>query len=189
MISPHKEVDTSIDPVQEASNSVAVIGIGNPYRMDDAVGLVVARELRDQITLSHDSSTAHVMECTGGMFELMDLWSGADYVVLVDAVHSGTDPGTIFQIDAVGQPVPSSLFHYSTHGLNLADSVELARLLGKLPHHLKIFGIEGADFGNGTHLSSDVAAAADHTVQSLLHYIHNKEAAETGGNSEKPSHA
>ena len=39
----------------------------------------------------------------------------------------------------------------STHALGLADAVELARSLGRLPQRVVVYGIEGAafEFGNG----------------------------------------
>jgi hydrogenase maturation protease len=138
--------------------------------MDDAAGLLVARELRERLARG-SLCQAHVLECAGGSFELIDLWAASPYVVLVDAVASGADPGTIFRFDAHDRPLPSSLFHYSTHGFNLADTVELARLLDKLPANLTVFGIEGAQFGAGEAISEDVAAAIHQMVETLVQHI------------------
>jgi hydrogenase maturation protease len=108
--------------------------------------------------------------------------------VLVDAVASGADPGTIFRLDLHDHSIPSFLFHYSTHGFNLSDTVELARLLGKLPPKLVVFGIEGMDFSQGQGLTEDVAVAIERVVRSLLDYIgNNLEAA--GQPGEVLSHA
>ncbi len=151
--------------------TILVIGIGNDYRMDDAAGLLVARKLEQQVGQRSGEMNVHILECTGGGLELIELWTGVDHVVLVDAVFSGTDPGTIFHLDAHSHTIPSSLFHVSTHGFNLADTIQLAGLLGKLPARLRIFGIEGQNFGHGQGLSDDVAVAVEHIVQSLLCYL------------------
>ena len=162
---------TDLTALKVKAPTILVIGIGNYYRMDDGAGLLVARKLREQLAQNKHKTRVRVLECTGGTLELMDLWAGADHVVLIDAVSSGADPGTIFHLDAHTHAIPSSLFHFSTHGFNLADTIELARLLNKVPPRLMIFGIEGLDFGQGHGLSEDVAVAIEHTVQSLLAYI------------------
>ena len=84
---------------------------------------------------------------------------------------SGADPGTVFRFEAHKKPIPACLFHYSTHDFNIADTIELARLLGKLPPKVMIFGIEGADFGHGEGLSEDMAAAIERVAHSALDYV------------------
>lgn len=50
-------------------------------------------------------------------------------------------------------PIPADSFHYSTHTVSVAEAVEMARVMGRLPDRLLIYGIEGADFGSGDGLS------------------------------------
>src|ERR1043166_9195305 len=120
-----------------SSRPVLVIGIGNAYRNDDGVGLVVARELRSRL-----KDTARVIEESGEGASLMEVWRGADNVILADAVSSGASPGTIHRLDAGRERIPTSFFHYSTHAFSIAEAVELARALGRLPARTIIYGIE-----------------------------------------------
>jgi hydrogenase maturation protease len=131
-----------------------VIGVGNAWRGDDAAGLVAARRLREQ------EPKLDVRECEGEPVALLDAWEGADAVWLVDAVSSGAVPGTVHRLDAGRDELPRELFSASTHAFGLADAVELARALERLPERLVVFGIEGARFGAGHELSPEVEAAA-----------------------------
>ena len=54
-------------------------------------------------------------------------------------------------------PLPARTL--STHGFGVADAIELARSLGRLPERLDVYAIEGADFGHGDELTPAVAGA------------------------------
>ena len=79
-----------------------IIGLGNDYRSDDAVGRVVARKLR-----AESLDGVRILEESGEGAALMDAWQGADFVILIDAVHSGAKPGTIYRIDAHAEEIPA----------------------------------------------------------------------------------
>lgn len=143
-----------------APRATRIIGVGNPDRGDDAAGLEVARRLR----LLHGIET---LECAGAMTDLLQAWSGAADVVVVDAMVSGRPPGTVTRFDAARGPLPAAPFRGSTHGLGVAEAVALARTLGQLPVRLTVWGIEGADFTLGSALTPAVAAAVAQVVAEL----------------------
>ncbi|MBI2928176.1 MAG: hydrogenase maturation protease [Verrucomicrobia bacterium] len=148
-----------------ASDSKAhtlIIGIGNRYRRDDGVGIVVARRLAPERL-----DGIRVIERSGEGAALLEAWQGAERVIVVDAVQSGAPPGTIHRLDARAQPMPTRFFHYSTHAFSLAEAIELARALDQLPRRLLVYGVEGADFTAGEGLSPEVAAAVDEVVHRL----------------------
>ncbi len=139
------------------------IGLGNLYRHDDAVGLVVAERLQEA-----GHGCVKIMTRSGEGTDLIEAWKGANTVVLCDAIYSGAGPGTIFHLDVGRQPIPRALFRFSTHAFGVAEAVELARELGELPPRLTIYGIEGANFQEGIGLSPEVEAAAWDVVNALL---------------------
>ncbi len=141
---------------------VLIIGIGNLYRRDDAVGLIVARALRQK-----NLDNIEVRELSGEGSALIEAWQGAERVIVIDAVQSGASPGTIFRFEAHQQPIPTEFFRYSTHNLGLAEAIELARTLGQLPKELIVYGIEGRDFTVGEGLSLEVARAAQEVTQRI----------------------
>lgn len=144
-----------------------VIGIGNPDRGDDAAGLAVARRVREATAAAIARPDVTVVELTGDQLALLDAWDGEKQVYVIDAVWSGATPGTVFRFDAA-RPLGVRFAGRGTHTFSLADVVELARALGRLPARLTGYGIEGAAFGFGAGLSPPVAAAAEAVAARLL---------------------
>jgi hydrogenase maturation protease len=142
-----------------------VIGVGNEFRQDDAAGIVIARELHKR-----GIAGLEIVEASGEGGGLIELFRNRESVVIVDAVRSGAEPGTLFEIDAHRDEIPTGLFNYSTHAFSVAEAVELARTLDALPAALMLFGIEGRDFGHGTDLSPPVADAVPNVVERVEKY-------------------
>jgi hydrogenase maturation protease len=136
-----------------------VLGIGNPWRGDDAAGIEVARRLQ--------AKGLRALEREGDPSSLLDAWAGESDVVLVDAVSSGAEAGTIHRLDAREGPLPAELFAVSTHHLSVAEAVELARVLGRLPERLEVYGIEGAGFEAGSGLAPAVETAVEAVAAEL----------------------
>lgn len=139
-----------------------MIGIGNALRSDDAAGLEVARLLEGSLPES-----VELLQREGEPTSLIDSWEGAGAVWVVDAVSSGAEPGTIHRHDATEQELPAALFRTSTHHFGLAEAVELARALGRLPERTVVYGIEGASFRTGETLSPEVEATAARVAEAV----------------------
>jgi len=136
-----------------------ILGCGNRDRADDAAGLLVAARLRE---LGIDARARG-----GDMLALIDEWSSEQEVIIVDAVISGRAPGAITIWDVGQAALPSVCFSCSTHALGVAEAVELARALERLPHELTICGIEAINFAVDGALSPEVAAAVERLAQDL----------------------
>lgn len=130
-----------------------MVGVGNELRGDDAVGLHVVRALA--------GLDAELVECEGEPVGLIESWSGFERAILIDATQSGAAPGTVRRLEAGEEALPPELRRSSTHLLGVAEAVELARALGKLPGDTVVYGIEGACFDTGAPLSREAAAAVD----------------------------
>lgn len=139
-----------------------VLGFGNAWRGDDAAGLEVARMLR----CSAPDGT-RIEEYEGEPSGLIDAWEADDEVVLVDAVSSGASPGTVYRLDPLEKPLPAELFRHSTHHLGLAEAVEMARVLDRLPARLALYGIEGRSFHTGEPLCPQVRRAVERVAAEL----------------------
>jgi hydrogenase maturation protease len=140
-----------------------VIGIGNPLRGDDAIGLLVARRVRELA-----GPEAEVIELEGEPSRLIDAWHGARLAVVADAVKSGAAVGSVLRFDASADPLPPSLSVTSTHALGLGDAIEIARSLDLLPPRLIVYAIEGARFEAGAELSPAVAAAVEPVAEGVV---------------------
>lgn len=136
-----------------------IIGVGNEYRGDDSAGLVVARELSALALPRVD-----ILEHSGEAGSLMDTWREANRVFLIDATRTGTGLGTIYRFNVDGASIPMQFRSTSTHDLGIAEAIELARLMGRLPKHLVVYGIEGQNFTVGAALSLPVERACREVV-------------------------
>ncbi len=143
--------------MQNMTNTL-VIGIGNLFRSDDAVGRHVARQLRGRLP-----STVKILECSGETTELLEVWerARAQCVFVIDALCSVNPVGKVQRIDVSRHALPANLTQTSTHAFGLAEAVELARVLGSLPEKVIVFGIEGANFESGQTMSLEVEQAID----------------------------
>ena len=130
-----------------------IVACGNPDRGDDAAGPLVADRLR--------SLGIPAEKRTGEGLDLLESWSGAESVIIVDAVVTGAPAGTISVWDAHRAPVVRDVFRASTHAFGVAEAVDLGRALGRLPKSLTIYGIEAAQFEQGSPPSPPVLAAVE----------------------------
>lgn len=125
---------------------VVVIGVGNPLRGDDGAGRAVARQLLGQVPPG-----VAVLERDGEPAALIEAWEGASVAFLADAVVTGAPTGTVHRFDATEGPLPARVGGAaSTHGLGVAAAIELARVLGRLPETVVLYGIEAGDVALGT---------------------------------------
>ena len=140
------------------SSDVFVIGVGNRDRGDDGIGPIVA----DVVDARDPQVLTYVAE--GDLSGLAMLWQSDQDVVIVDATASGRPPGSIVEIDALAEPLTVDTGLVSSHGVGLAEAIELARLLDRLPRRLTIIGVEATTFEQFDDLTPAVLAAVPAVV-------------------------
>ncbi len=141
---------------------ILILGLGNELLRDDAVGILAARVLKERL-----KDKADVVESSLSGMALLDLLTGYERAILIDAVKTGrTPPGTISELSpadlgTVAAPSP----HYA----GLPELIATAQALNlDFPKEIKIFAIEVADphtIGRG--LSPMVAQA----LGKLIHQV------------------
>jgi len=135
-----------------------VIGYGNSRRGDDAAGILVAESLR--------KCGIRAETCEGDAAALMEAWAGDQDVIIVDAVVTGAPVGTVH----VWENWPASARATrtsSTHGLGVAEAVELSRVLNRLPARLRIYGIEALQFEPGAQISRELDSGIEEAVRRI----------------------
>jgi len=145
------------------SSSIRIIGLGNELRGDDAVGLLVARRVRQEV-----GDRTEVIEAEMVGVDLIALMEGARVTILIDAARSGQSPGTIHRLDASAGPIALQIFPHSSHVLGISEALELARVMGVLPPRVIVYGIEAGNTEAGQALSSPVANALDKVVGQII---------------------
>jgi len=141
-----------------------VAGLGAEDRGDDAAGLEVARLLS---WFAPDGVRVYALP-GGRTADLLEVWEGAPLAVVVDAAVSGAPPGTVHRLDGLAGSLLPPPDRSSTHGLTVADVIELGRALGRLPERLLVFGIEAGQVDPGRGLTPPVRAGVQRAVRDVL---------------------
>lgn len=116
-----------------------VLGLGNDLLADDAVGILAARELKEQL-----GAQADVIESSLSGLALLDLLIGYRRAVIIDAICTGrAAPGTITRMS---QADLSPVLAPTPHFAGLPELFALARRLKlDFPQDLVIFAVEVED--------------------------------------------
>jgi hydrogenase maturation protease len=145
-------------------SELLIICCGNLYSSDDAVGMHVARKLKEMKL----PPEVKVIEAGTPGLNLLDLWEGVHKVIIVDAVSSGSRPGTIHVFDGKSLP-PRDFLPLCLHGFNVIDAIMLSASLNSLPDDLRIVGVEIlTEDAYYEGLSEQVAAAVAHACERVL---------------------
>ena len=148
-----------------------VIGVGNEFRRDDGAGPAVIARLRALQPGDASLSGVTLALSDGEPGRMIDLWEGARLAVVIDAVRDAAmPPGHTCQlaVDALAGVADGAA---SSHGIGLGDTVELARVLGRLPARLTVLAVVGRDFGFGTGLTAEVATAVAELVEQVREIV------------------
>jgi hydrogenase maturation protease len=145
-----------------------VVGLGNPVRADDGVGLAVARLVRERLG---DATNIDVTELGAGGLRLAEAVSGYDRAIVVDALECGGAPGTVRRLglDDLGGCRTVAC----AHDTSLPTALAVWRTLGaEVPAEVTIFGIEVQDVDRFTEqLTDQVARAVPGAAEAVLHEI------------------
>ncbi len=164
----------------EARDRVALIGLGNTLRGDDAIGLVIAERVVERLSsLGEHDARACIDLHRGGLdaLAIVAAWSDAAMAIVVDAAVSGAAPGSLHRFelaagaDAGATPLRNALGRTSSHGLGLAEAIALGTALGRLPPRLVCFALEAQGFEAASGLSQPVDGAVHAAVARIADEI------------------
>ncbi len=139
-----------------------IVGVGNEFRSDDGVGPAAALRLRKRLP------TVAIEVCDGQAAHLLTRWTRADTVILIDAMCSGAEPGTVRRFEVPPDTIAAPCHLASTHGVGLAEAVALGAALDRLPRRLILYAVEGATFREGIGLSAEVEHAINTVVERVI---------------------
>ena len=124
------------------------MGIGNLLLGDEGVGVHVARALRQERL--PDNVT--VLEAGTAFLEALPEIERADRIIVVDAMHGGHAPGTVYRVPYDGCVKPECIA--SLHGFDLSRTIYLAGR--ETAPEAVIIGVEPARIDWGTELSPEI---------------------------------
>ena len=139
-------------------------------RSDDGAGPAVLDRLRGSVP-----TDVPLVESMGDVAQILDAWRSSEWVIIVDAVMSGSPPGTVHRLDG-RSGVPTSWRSPSSHLIGLAEAIELGGSLGSLPDEVTVFGIEAENVDGGTTLTPSVGAAVEEVAEEILTLVSHRDA-------------
>ena len=143
-----------------------VLGLGNPLLKDDSIGLRAVQELRVRLG---DQPDIEVSEDYWGGLRLMERMIGFDRAIIIDAIRTDAEPGTIHLLSPDDIPTQRTS---SAHDVNLPTALELGRQAGaQLPpqSEILIVGVEAADVQTFDEaLTPEVELALPQAVEAVL---------------------
>ena len=146
---------------------VLVACIGNIFLGDDAFGVEVAKRLSPNPLPEAASVVDFGIRSYDLAYALMEEW---DLVVLVDALHQGGAPGTLYVFEPE-LPTPDEL-SLDAHTMNPSSVLQLVQALGGKTGPMLLVGCEPKTFDPNSNgalgLSASVSAAVDEAVR-LIH--------------------
>lgn len=113
-----------------------ILGLGNTILSDDAVGIIVAKQIYDKVK----SEGIFYCESSYSGWRLLDLFRSYDRVIIIDVIQ--TDNGQVGKCYKVEPHKNLSVNLQSSHGLGLFESIELAKQNGwSIPDDISVYAI------------------------------------------------
>jgi hydrogenase maturation protease len=151
-------------------NHIGIIGLGNPLRHDDGIGLELLRCLE-----KHKSEFSRNIEYIDGGIggvNLLHLFPRFSLVLLIDAVDFKGKPGEthVFTLhDLLYKKTPVLTTSHETDFLNI---ITLSRELNELPRDLFVFGVQPSDVSFGRGLSEVLQPLVQGLCEKLCEELH-----------------
>ncbi|POP43604.1 HyaD/HybD family hydrogenase maturation endopeptidase [Superficieibacter electus] len=149
--------------------NILLLGVGNLLLSDEGVGVRTLEALEQRF--SFPDGVVLQDGGTSGM-ELLEVMASRDLIVVVDAVQSDSEPGSLFILE--DKDVPAYFTErLSPHQLGLADVLMALQMTDEFPRKLVLLGIEPASLAPGMVLSPVVARAMEAAITQVIRILNN----------------
>jgi hydrogenase maturation protease len=144
-----------------------VLGVGNTLMGDEGVGVHVIERLLAGFVIPEE---VQVMD--GGVLgmDLLYYLEGIENLLLVDAVETHKDPGTIIRLE--GDEVPAFLsMKISPHQVGVPDMLAVAKLKDLYPKRIVLWGVQPQFLDMGLEMSPLVESKVDILVSNVVEQL------------------
>jgi len=155
--------------MSQKKKRLKIIGIGQSFRGDDAIGIIIVEEWRKLcLSFIDEHGVESEISSLPGL-GLIDMMAGFETIIFVDAVQTGINlPGTIYKLreKQLASFVSGSK---STHGWGAAESLRLGRELkiDEMPETVRVLGVEAGQFEVGADVSPEIQIKVKEIVETL----------------------
>jgi hydrogenase maturation protease len=168
--------------IDSAQPLILVIGLGNPILGDDGVGWAIAQDIKNRLSLGLSTSlvqskldSVEVDFLSLGGLSLMERLVGCQYVILIDAIVTGTAPlGTVRLLRLDDLPEQQAGHLASAHDVSLKTALRVGQSMGyTLPNEIWVIAIEShITYEFSEKLSAPVEAAIPEACDQAFRLIH-----------------
>jgi len=147
---------------------IAVIGVGNPLRQDDGIGILLLKKLK-KIEKNLPKSIDLIDFGTGGM-NLLYVFEKYQRIIIIDAADINKKPGEVLIFNpnqVISKKINSKI---TTHQSDILNIVEIAKKLGTEPY-IKFFAVQPQITDCGTELSKKLQKNLDMIFKKLIEEI------------------
>ena len=150
-----------------------VVGLGNPILGDDGVGWKVAEEVKQQLALSPSPGQVDLEFLSLGGISLMEHLIGYERAILIDALASDQEIGSVVISNLNYMPDYSAFHIASAHDTSLQNALKLAVSMGaNVPDEVIVVGITtGRVFDFSEELSAPVASAVPKATKIVINLV------------------
>lgn len=149
--------------------NILVLGVGNLLLSDESIGVHVINQLENEYVFP--DGVELVDGGTAGM-ELLDYIAKREHVIIVDAVLTGDEPGTVVILKDDDVP---ALFNnkVSPHQLGLSDLLGALKLTEESPENIFLVGIVPESVEPGLEMTDTVSKTIPTVKKLLLEQLNN----------------
>ena len=152
--------------IASGASQLAVLGLGNLMRTDDAMGMLMLSRLIDDGRLPDG---IRVIEGGTLGLDLLESLRGVTHLLALDAVDVGAAPGTLVRFE--GEALEGLPISKSVHLLGFADLMGALQLMGAAPAEVVLLGVQPESTDWGTELTLAVADAQPELMAAALAQI------------------
>jgi hydrogenase maturation protease len=145
---------------------IAIVGLGNLMRTDDALGMLALSRLKMDFQLS--DAIAMIEGGTLGL-ELMQPLENVTHLLALDAIDAGETAGTLLRF--AGDQIADMPASKSVHLLGFSDLIGAMTLTGDAPEEIVVLGLQPELIAWGTRLTNTVEAALPRLIDAALEQI------------------
>jgi hydrogenase maturation protease len=145
---------------------IALLGLGNLMRTDDAFGMLTLERLARDNRLPEG---VRIVEGGTLGLDLLDSLRDITHVLAIDAVETGAAPGTLVKF--ADEEMANLPISKSVHLLGFSDLLGVLRLMDCAPAETVLLGVQPESTDWGTVPTPKVAAAQDQIVELALEQI------------------
>ncbi len=149
------------------TENIKIIGIGNTLFSDEGVGVHLLEYLRKVIP---ENENLEIIEGATDGIKLLQPVEESDYLILLDAVNAGKEPGTVITLK--NEEIPKYFgVKMSVHQLGLQDVLNAASIRDNLPKEMYLFGVQPESLELGLELTECVSKNIPELVELVVNQV------------------